>query len=66
MSIDALILAVSSSSSAVELADAYIAARRPCLDADRMADLIDAHDAAERRIEPVAFTPSPSVLALFR
>ncbi len=55
--VSSLILSVSSAQDQATLDLAYIAARRPCIDAGRMADLISALDTAEARIERSGPTP---------
>jgi hypothetical protein len=52
-----LIAAVATATTHRELSDAYLAARRPCRDADAMRALLDAHDAAMARIGEVEMVP---------
>ena len=60
--ISSLILSMSSAQDQVALDLAYIAARRPCIDAGRMAELISALDTAESRIERSG--PDPLALSI--
>ncbi|MCP4499949.1 MAG: hypothetical protein GY822_08315 [Deltaproteobacteria bacterium] len=55
--VSSLILSVSSAQDQVALDLAYIAARRPCIDAGRMAELISALDTAESRMQRSGPTP---------
>lgn len=53
--ISALIQAVADAANHSDLCDAYMAARKPCLSAGKMAELFAASDAAKRRLgeEPI-------------
>ncbi len=58
--VSSLIQAVATAACRSDLCDAYMVARKPCRDADRMAELLAANDAAEMRLgdeptEPLAF-----------
>ena len=59
--IDSLISNVRESKTLDALTDAYMAARRPCLDAGRMGDLLKAYEEAEEAIGPVACEPIADV-----
>jgi hypothetical protein len=52
-----LIAAVATATTHRELADAYLAARRPCRDADAMRALLDAHHAASARLGDCMIEP---------
>ena len=55
--ISSLIANVQRAETHESLSDAYMAARRPCLDADRMGDLLAAFDASEKKLPSVKCIP---------
>jgi len=57
VAISSLIQAVADAATHSDLCDAYMAARNPCLAAGSMASLLDANDAAERRLGDAPIVP---------
>ena len=55
--ITSLIANVQQAETLASLSDAYMAARRPCIEADRMSDLLAAFDASEKRLPRVKCIP---------